>query len=204
MPPPTISLYYRAALDEAAKVIESTPDDRVIGMDPSEWKTYLIAKYGLSEIVLDSSRDVALQEDVQEYRQRGYDIATDRGPGALVRETVFRLEIPVIPSDTLPEIWNHKVAPNTYSLSYPYPAFGYEPHSGLFTHVVKCDEASVNAGVEFVRSVVNQEEGRRQFCRADCAKGERDHQARTAAAVEAADSPSPRTGQVRRDLGPYR
>lgn len=43
MMPPTIGGYYRAAIDGAKKEIESTSDDRVIGMDAEEWIEYLRA-----------------------------------------------------------------------------------------------------------------------------------------------------------------
>jgi hypothetical protein len=47
MMPPTIGDYYRAAIHGAKKEIESTSDDRVIGMDAEEWIEYLTGKWGM-------------------------------------------------------------------------------------------------------------------------------------------------------------
>lgn len=79
--PPTIGDYYRAALDGAQKDVDTTLDDRVIGLAPEEWIDYLCAKWGTTAIVLDESRDVEMSEVEREYRQRDYDIMTDRAPG---------------------------------------------------------------------------------------------------------------------------
>ena len=35
--PPTIGNYYRSAIEDLKAEIESTSDDRVIGMNPDEW-----------------------------------------------------------------------------------------------------------------------------------------------------------------------
>ncbi len=42
--PPTISDYYRAALEQLKQEVESTPDDRVLGMDVDQWIDYLVSK----------------------------------------------------------------------------------------------------------------------------------------------------------------
>ena len=54
--PPTISAYYRAVIEEISRVVNATPDDQVIGMNPDEWVDYLIAKHAMELIVLDESR----------------------------------------------------------------------------------------------------------------------------------------------------
>jgi len=76
-------------------------DDRVIGLAPEEWIDYLFAKWGMAEIVMDASREAEMSEVEREFRQRGYDIMTDRAPGTLVRQAAVRIDIPVTPSDTL-------------------------------------------------------------------------------------------------------
>jgi hypothetical protein len=152
--PPTIGDYHRVVIEDAKKDINSTPDDRVLGMDATEWTDYLMRKWGMSEIEIDESRDVGMSEVDREYRLRGYDIRTDRGPGSLVRDTAVRIQIPVTPSDTLEAIWHQKLAPNTYSLSHGYPPFAYDHAHGLFTDVVNPDVASVKRGIELIKSTV--------------------------------------------------
>ena len=50
MIPPTIADYYRAALEELREEVQSTTDDRAIGMDTERWVRYLVAKYGMEPI----------------------------------------------------------------------------------------------------------------------------------------------------------
>jgi hypothetical protein len=116
---PTIGLFYRiAALQAAKQEIERTPDHEVLGMDPIEWARHLTARFGLSEIVL--TGEPRLIEDQREYTLRGYDIYSDRKAGERVRETAIRIEVPVIPSNTIELIWAQKLTPNTFFfLSYP-------------------------------------------------------------------------------------
>jgi hypothetical protein len=123
MMPPTIGDYYRVAIDGAQREVDTTPDERVIGFTLEEWIDYLCAKWGMAAIVLDESRDVEMSEVEREYRQRGYDIMTDRAPGTLVRQAAVRIDIPVAPSDTLQVIADKHLAPNTFSISYAYPPF---------------------------------------------------------------------------------
>jgi len=65
--PSTIGTYYRAAVEEARKEIESTPDERVIGLPPEEWVDYLVTKWGMVEVELDSLRETAMSEIEREY-----------------------------------------------------------------------------------------------------------------------------------------
>ena len=151
---PTISHYYRSAIESAKKEVESTPDDRVLGMDGEEWVEYLTQKHGMFEISLDDSRPEEMSEVDREYRLRGHDFLTDRPPGTLVRETMVQIELPVQPSDTLQVIWQLKLSPNTFSLSHGYPPFDYDHERGLFTDVVQPQPAAVKRGFDEIRKTV--------------------------------------------------
>lgn len=151
--PPSIADYYRAAIEAAKKEVESTPDDRVLGVDQGEWANYLTQKYGMVEIGIVES-DVTTTEVDKEYRLRGYDFYSDRQPGTVVRETAVRLFVPVEPTDTIQTIWNQKLAPNTRSISHSYPAFDYDHGCGTFSHVVSPDAGGVKQGLEFIAETV--------------------------------------------------
>lgn len=152
--PPTIGDYYRAAIDGVQKEVDSTADDRVIGLAPEEWIDYLFAKWGMAEIVLDASREAEMSEVEREFRQRGYDIMTDRAPGTLVRQAAVRIDIPVTPSDTLQVIVDKHLAPNTYSISYAYPPFHYDHDRGVLSAVTSPDAAALNSAIDRMKSVV--------------------------------------------------
>lgn len=154
MMPPTISDYYRVAIDGAQKEVDTTPDDRVIGLALEEWIDYLCAKWGMATIVLDESRDVEMTEVEREYRQRGYDIMTDRAPGTLVRQAAVRVDIPVAPSDTLQVIADKHLAPNTFSISYAYPPFQYDHHRGYLSADTSPDAAAVKGAIDRIKSVI--------------------------------------------------
>jgi hypothetical protein len=154
--PPRIADYYRAAFEEAKKEIHRTPDDKVIGMDPEQWTHYLVAKYGMEEIRLDESREITMDEVEREYKTRGYDIYTNLMPGTVVREVAIRLLVPVEPTDTLKTIWNEKLRPNSYSLSYQYPPFGYDHSAGLFHDVVPPDKGHIDQLKERIKLEVSR------------------------------------------------
>lgn len=152
--PPTISDYYRAALEKLKAEVESTPDDRVLGMDQESWIDYLVKKYGMEGIVLDDTRDIVMVEVETEHRLRGYDIYTDRAPGTLVRSTQVRVDVPVTPSDTIAAIWKLELSPNTFSLATAYPEFEYDHQRGYFSDVVQPEPAAVRSGVDRIKASV--------------------------------------------------
>jgi hypothetical protein len=152
-PPPTVSDYYRNAIESLKAEIEKTPDDRVIGMNLEEWVDYLVRKYGMVPIVLDESRQEGMAEIQSERVQRGYNIYDDSGPGTVVRSTAVRVEVPVVATDTLDAIWHHKLAPNTYSMS-AYPEFGYEKRQSCFTLEVQPTADAVKHAIGAIKTGV--------------------------------------------------
>lgn len=154
--PPTISAYYRATIEELKAEVESTSDDRVLGMDLDEWVNYLVEKFRMEEIVLDDSRTDQMFEVEQERTLRGHDIYSDRMPGTVVRATAIRVEVPVIPSDTLREIWKHKLSPNMFSLVTAYPEFDYDDRRGYIHTVVGSTPADVNSGIEGIKASIRK------------------------------------------------
>jgi hypothetical protein len=118
----TIGDYHRAAIQGLKEEVDSTADDKVIGMNTDDWVEYLLKKYGMQPIVLDDSRENRLVEVERSHTLRGYDIYTDSEPGTVVRSTGVRVEVPVVPSDTIDVIWDQKLAPNSFHL-VRYPEF---------------------------------------------------------------------------------
>src|SRR5688500_17288296 len=117
--PPTIGDYYRVALDDLKKEVEATSDDKVLRMSLDAWIAYLERKYGMADIVLDSTREHVLVEVEQEFRRRGYE-------SAVSRVEAVRVDVPVEPSTTLEAIHQRRLAPNTISSSVTYPPFDYD------------------------------------------------------------------------------
>ena len=151
--PPTISDYYRQAIEKLKVEIDATPDDRVIGMNPDEWVDYLVNKWGMVPIVLDESRQEGMSEVQSERVQRGYNIYDDSGPGTVRRSTDVRVEVPVVATDTLDTIWHLKLAPNTYSLS-SYPEFEYDKHQSCFTLTVQPTADAVKHAISKIKAGV--------------------------------------------------
>lgn len=154
MMPPTIGDYFRAAIDGAQNEINSAADDRVLGLDLEQWIDYLMAKWGMVTIEFDESRQVEMVETEREYRQRGYDIMTDRAPGTLIRQGAVRIEIPVQPSDTLQVIADKHLAPNSFSISYAYPPFEYDHRRGILSAIASPDAGAVKSAIDRVKSDV--------------------------------------------------
>ena len=48
--PPTVSDYYRWAIEKLKEEVEATPDADVIGRDYDEWREYLERKWGMEPI----------------------------------------------------------------------------------------------------------------------------------------------------------
>jgi hypothetical protein len=148
-PPPTISNYYHAALEDLRSKVESTPDDKVLGMDLDEWIQYLVQTHAMEPIQIDESRAEAMVEEEVEHALRGYDIYTDRAAGTRVKETRVRVEVPVVPSETLQEIWNHELAPNSFSM-VTYPEYQYDHRRGVIHTTVGVEPSAVKGAIEAI------------------------------------------------------
>jgi hypothetical protein len=153
--PLLISDYYRTWLEQAKQEIDATSDDRVLGMDEEEWLKYLVEKYSRELIEIDEGRGVQMAEDEVEYVSRGYDVYTNRGAGSVVRRTQVKVSVPVVPSETLREIWKHGLAPNMFSF-VRYPEFDYDDRRGLIETLVEPNKASVTAAVAKIRESINR------------------------------------------------
>ena len=132
---PTISDYYRAAIEALKKKVEATADADVIGRDYDDWYAYLIDKHGMVPIEIDASRGEQLVEVEREHVLREYDIYTDRMPGSVVKTNDVRIEVPVVPTDTLEVIANQHLAANPFSLGLGYPPFEYDHRRGVVYRV---------------------------------------------------------------------
>jgi len=154
--PPTISDYYRHAIDALTKEVDDTPDADVLGWDYDQWRAYLERKWGMETIEYDNSRAEQLVEVQREHVSRGYDIFTDRMPGDVYRTHDVRLEIPVIPSDTLQVISDQHLATNPFSLVSAYPPFDYDHQNGIVSVVVNATEAEIKRGRDNVREAITR------------------------------------------------
>ena len=132
---PTISDYYRAAIEALKNEVEATTDADVLGRDHDDWYAYLIEKHGMVPIEIDASRSEQLVEVEREHALRGYDIYTNRMPGSVVKTNDVRIEVPVVPSDTLEVIAREHLATNPYSIGFGYPPFEYDHGRGVVSMV---------------------------------------------------------------------
>ena len=64
---PTISDYYRAAIEALRNEVEATTDADVIGRDHDDWYADLIEKHGMVPIEIDASRGEKLVEVEREH-----------------------------------------------------------------------------------------------------------------------------------------
>ncbi|NKE72975.1 hypothetical protein [Candidatus Manganitrophus noduliformans] len=129
---PGISDYYRVALEALNKEVNNTSDAKVFGLDVQEWAAYLIQKYGMEPIELDSSREVFLEE-------------VSEKPGSQVR-----LNIPVVPSGTLRVITQDKFTSSTSSPSYNITDIEYNHDNGLLSLQVSPDTERVKRGQSII------------------------------------------------------
>ena len=119
--PPRIADYYRSAIESMTKEVEETSDADVLGRDFDEWCAYLVTKWGMEPIEVDSTRQEQMEETHREHTSRGYDIYTGRGPGYRTSVTEVRIDGPVVPSDTLQTIVKLELATDSYSPTRSYP-----------------------------------------------------------------------------------
>jgi hypothetical protein len=107
----------------------------------------------MESIVIDDSRQVAMTEVETEHTQRGYDIYSDRPPGNVIRSTAVRVDVPVVPSDTLKEIWRHSLAPNTFHMS-TYPEFEYDHARGVFSLTARPGAPEIKSAIDQINTGV--------------------------------------------------
>lgn len=150
---PTINDYHRAVIQALREEVDSTPDDRVLGMAPDAWVEYFVAKYGMEPIVIDESQR-RLEEVQREHTLRRYDISTDSPPGTVVRSTGVRVLIPVEPSDTIVVIWRDHLAPNAFNPFAQYPEFDYDARQACFGLEVGPTPSEVTAAIEKIKTAV--------------------------------------------------
>ena len=147
---PTISDYYRAAIDALKEEVEATADAEVIGRELDDWCAYLIEKHGMVPIEIDASRGEQLVEVERERVLQGYDIYTNGMPGSVVKTNDVRIEVPVVPSDTLEVIAYQHLATNPFSVSFGYPPFEYDHTRGVVYMVT----AATREAIEHERDTI--------------------------------------------------
>ena len=153
---PTISDYYRAAIEALRKEVEATADADVIGRDYDDWYAYLIDKHGMVPIEIDASRGEQLVEVEREHVLRGYDIYTDQMPGSVVKTNDVRIEVPVVPTDTLEVIANKHLATNPFSLGLGYPPFEYDHGRGVVYRVAAATPETVEHERDTIYTIIRR------------------------------------------------
>ena len=148
---PNIGDYYRAAIEALKNEVEATTDADVLGRDHDDWYAYLIEKHGMVPIEIDASRSEQLVEVEREHALRGYDIYTGRMPGSVVKTNDVRIEVPVVPSDTLQVIASEHLATNPFSISFGYPPFEYDHGRGVVSMVA----AATSEAIEHERNTIH-------------------------------------------------
>ena len=134
--PPTIKDYYRSVnrRSQERDQLDCRPSGARESGRTSGSTTRI--KFRLSPIAFDSSRQLEVVEVDREYTLRRDDFYKGLPAGTKRRETAISIQVPVQPSATIQAIWSHKLAPNPFSMSHPYPPFEYDDRAGLFKHAV--------------------------------------------------------------------
>lgn len=132
--PPSIADYYRLAKDKLRQEVESTPDENVIGLDESEWVEYLVQKYGMELIQMDETR-----------QERMVEVVSKHGPAV-------RVEVPVVPSDTLEVIGREGLAGSPIWLTDYKAEFSVHSQAGTISQVATQD----TAGIQRARSRIHE------------------------------------------------
>jgi hypothetical protein len=66
-----------------------------------------------------------------------------------------RVEVPVVPSDTIDMIWKNKLAPNSFGMN-AYPEFGYDARQAVFTLVVQTSSEAIKHAIHKIQSRVRE------------------------------------------------
>jgi hypothetical protein len=138
---PTIGDYYRGVLPALEQEVHGADDARALGMDAEEWAAYLVRKYGMDVIEFDPNREVEAVEvsTTTRYGHQG-----------------FRLDVPLIPSDTLEVIFTHGLVGQPF---YPWDykkMFQYDHLRGLVSTVVEQTDPAIKDGERKIREYINQ------------------------------------------------
>lgn len=121
----TISDYYWDALQAVRGEVESTADDRAIGMDADEWVQYLIKKYGMEPVEADFTA-MTIQE-----------IENSRPLAVLV-------SVPVEVTETFKRIASQCLAGESFSFGIDYRTF-FHGHQGIIGQITQADPNHINA-----------------------------------------------------------
>ena len=154
--PPTVSDYYRWAIEKLKEEVEATPDADVIGRDYDEWREYLERKWGMEPIEFDDSRGERPVEVERKRPLRGYDLYTNRMPSSVVKTNDVRLEIPVVPSETLQTIAQQEIATNPYSPTSGYPPFDYDHANGIVSVVINQTEDAIKRERDNIQTTIRR------------------------------------------------
>ncbi len=107
--PPNIGDYYRLALDAVRRELQGTPDAQALGMDPEEWVSYLVQRYGMEPVEVDPENPMRMVET-----------SVNGFPAVRVLQ-------PMVWTETLNVIAGEGLAGQGAWLGFNYPDF-FDPH----------------------------------------------------------------------------
>lgn len=134
---PTISSYYRAAIEKLREEVEEAPESYVLNVDPQAWADYLEKKYGMEPIRFDETR----QEELQEIDEK---------------KPTLTFILPVIPSDTIDAIMHYHLIGERATLGR-YVATDITYDSEQATLSIEC--AATSQGVDSARQFIREQIG---------------------------------------------
>ncbi len=132
---PDITAYYQKAEVPLGNEIEKTSEEKVAHFDKEQWIAYLIEKYKLTLIEIDGTREPHLK-DVE---------------GSTV---AVRYRLPVVPSETLELIFQHKLGSSLISTSHSIEDISYNSVGGYLTIDSPADPNVVNGQKKFLHDQI--------------------------------------------------
>jgi hypothetical protein len=139
---PFIDDYYQQARQKAWEDVRSQPDSYLLSVQTDDYSTYLVAKFGLSEIVLDDAREMRIE------KKRKMIEREDFGRVRKHEHLFVEISLPVDPDATIPGILN--LTPSHWSTRQPV----LEYRDGWIITEVSANEAEISRAVHDLRDEV--------------------------------------------------
>jgi hypothetical protein len=139
---PFIDSYYQQVKQNVREEIRSQPDAYLVSVDTTEYSTYLVAKYGFSEIVLDEDRGMLIEKERRMVDREMYDEIRK------VEHLVVKVSLGVEPNATIPRIL--ELSPSTFSMREPK----MEYWDGWIVTRVSANQADVQRAVHDLKDEV--------------------------------------------------
>lgn len=144
--PPTVGDYYLSALDALRREVQGTPDAQALGIDPEEWVSYLVQRYGMEPVEVDPENPMRMVET----SAHGF--------------PAVRILQPVVWTDTLDIIAKQGLAGHGAWLGFHYHGFFDSQHPGTIGLTVPLEANQINTAkrqigeyIQSLNSAINHE-----------------------------------------------